>query len=109
MELIGFPFTATDWSTVPERRMPGEHGEVTSRVREFGGVRVRRVDYSAGYVADHWCRKGHVLYVLAGELVTTLDDGRVVVTGPGCSYQVADGAEAHRSSAPKGASLLIVD
>ncbi|MGA5817843.1 DHCW motif cupin fold protein [Kitasatospora sp. NPDC094028] len=109
MNLSGFPFTATDWSRVDEERKPGEAGEVTSRVRQFGEVRVRRVDYSPGYVADHWCRKGHVLYVLAGELVTTLDDGRVVVTGAGSSYQVADGAEAHRSSAPTGASLLIVD
>ncbi|WP_406095115.1 DHCW motif cupin fold protein [Kitasatospora purpeofusca] len=109
MNLTGFPFTATDWNQVDEERKPGERGEVTSRVRQFGEVRVRRVDYSPGYVADHWCRKGHVLYVLEGELVTTLDDGRVVVTGRGGSYQVADGAEAHRSSAPNGASLLIVD
>lgn len=93
MDLTGFPFTATDWNQVDEERKPGERGEVTSRVRQFGEVRVRRVDYSPGYVADHWCRKGHVLYVLEGELVTTLDDGRVVVTGRGGSYQVADDAE----------------
>ncbi len=109
MNLTGFPFTATDWDQVDQERKPGESGEVTSRVQQFGAVRVRRVDYSPGYVADHWCRKGHVLYVLAGELVTTLDDGRVVVTRRGGSYQVADEAEAHRSSAPNGASLLIVD
>ena len=109
MNLSGFPFTATDWTAVPEETKPGESGEVRSRVQHFGDTRVRRVEYSPGYVADHWCRKGHVLYVLAGELVTTLEDGRIVVTGPGGSYQVADEAEAHRSSAPNGASLLIVD
>ena len=78
-------------------------------MQQFGDVRVRRVDYSPGYVADHWCRKGHVLYVLDGELVTTLEDGRVVVTRQGGSYQVADDAEAHRSSTDTGVSLLIVD
>jgi quercetin dioxygenase-like cupin family protein len=109
MNLSGFAFTATDWSEVRAERKPGESGEVTSRAQHFGEVRVRRVDYSPGYVADHWCHKGHVLYVLAGELVTTLEDGRVVVTRAGGSYQVADDAEAHRSSAPTGASLLIVD
>ncbi|WP_441251314.1 DHCW motif cupin fold protein [Kitasatospora sp. McL0602] len=109
MELSGFAFSATDWSTVPEECKPGETGEVRSRVKQFGAVRVRRVDYSVGYSADHWCSKGHVLFVLEGELVTTLDDGRVVVTPAGRSYQVADEREAHRSSAPNGASLLIVD
>jgi quercetin dioxygenase-like cupin family protein len=76
---------------------------------QFGLIRVRRVDYSVGYVADHWCSKGHILFVLEGELVTTLDDGRVVTPGAGCSYLVADNHEVHRSSAPNGAQLLIVD
>jgi hypothetical protein len=109
MEMDGFTFGSTDWSTVPPVRHAGETGEAIWRTQQFGPIRVRRVDYSAGYVADHWCSKGHVLFVLAGELVTTLDDGRVVITGPGCSYQVADNKEAHRSSAPEGAQLLIVD
>ncbi|MEU6584018.1 DHCW motif cupin fold protein [Nocardia sp. NPDC046763] len=109
MNLSGFPFTATDWNAIPEESKPGESGEVRSRVQHFGEARVRRVEYSPGYVADHWCRKGHVLFVLGGELVTTLEDGRVVVTRQGGSYQVADDAEAHRSSAPNGASLLIID
>ncbi|MFJ8435837.1 DHCW motif cupin fold protein [Kitasatospora sp. NPDC094019] len=109
MDLTGFPFTATDRTQVAEERKSGGSGEVTSRVQRFGEVRARRVDHSPGYVADHWCRKGHVLFVLEGELVTALDDGRVVVTGRGGSYQVADDAEAHRSSAPSGASPLIVD
>ena len=109
MDLRGFAFTATDWNEIPEERKPGETGEVASRTRHFGDIRVRRVDYSPGYTADHWCRKGHVLFVLEGELITSLEDGRVVVTRAGASYQVADEAEAHRSAAPTGAKLLIVD
>jgi quercetin dioxygenase-like cupin family protein len=67
------------------------------------------VEYSAGYTADHWCSKGHILLCLEGELHTELDNGSVHVLRPGMSYQVADGAEAHRSSAPAGAKLFIVD
>jgi uncharacterized cupin superfamily protein len=67
------------------------------------------VEYTAGYLADHWCNKGHILLCLEGELHTELDDGRHLVMTPGMSYKVADGAEAHRSSTATGARLFIVD
>jgi quercetin dioxygenase-like cupin family protein len=79
------------------------------RTRDFSGIRVRMVEYSPGYRADHWCSKGHILLVLSGELETELADGRVVRLCAGQSYQVADGAEAHRSSTAAGATLFIVD
>ena len=72
-------------------------------------LEVRMVEYSPGYLADHWCSKGHILLCLAGELHTELDDERRFVLRPGMSYQVADKAEAHRSSTPCGAKLFIVD
>jgi quercetin dioxygenase-like cupin family protein len=76
---------------------------------ELGNIRVRMVEYSAGYLADHWCERGHVLLVLAGELVTELKDGPSYVLKPGQSYQVADGASSHRSRTATGATLFIVD
>jgi quercetin dioxygenase-like cupin family protein len=109
MQLRDIPFGTTDWASVPATRHPGERGEATWRTRQFGQVRVRMVEYSAGYLADHWCEKGHILLVLEGELVTELRDGRQVVLGPGSSYQVADGAMAHRSRTEKGAKLFVVD
>jgi hypothetical protein len=109
MEMRDIPFGTTDWSTVPVTEHPGEHGRALWRARQFGAVRVRMVEYSAGYRADHWCRKGHILLVLEGELVTELEDGRTVRLGPGTSYQVADGAEAHRSRTETGVRLFIVD
>ena len=75
----------------------------------FGSIRVRMVEYTPGYVADHWCSKGHILLCLEGELHTELQDGRRFVLQPGMSYQVADGAEAHRSSTAVGARLFVVD
>jgi hypothetical protein len=87
----------------------GETGTAWWRTQQFGDVRVRMVEYTAGYLADHWCKKGHILLCLEGELHTELDDGRKFILTPGTSYQVADDAEAHRSSTPNGARLFIVD
>jgi quercetin dioxygenase-like cupin family protein len=109
MQLSGFDFTVTDWSGVAAERHPGEAGEALWRTRNFGDIRVRMVEYTPGYAADHWCQKGHVLLVLQGQLTTTLDDGEVVVLTEGQSYQVADDSRAHRSSTESGALLFIVD
>jgi len=109
MRISGIPFCTTDWDAIEPTRHPGDPGEATWRTQQFGDVRVRMVEYSAGYVANHWCKKGHFLLCLEGELHTELEDGRVLVLKPGMTYQVADGAEAHRSSAPRGAKLYIVD
>ena len=109
MKLENVPFHTTDWSKVAETSHAGEAGVALWRTIEVGNVRVRHVDYSPGYIADHWCERGHVLLVLEGELITELRDGRRFVLGPGHSYQVADGDGAHRSVSPRGAKLFVVD
>jgi hypothetical protein len=109
MELTGIPFGTTDWNAIEPTRHPGETGTATWRTRHFGTIRVRMVEYSAGYRADHWCKKGHILLCISGELETELADGRRFRLTPGVSYQVADGAEPHRSSTQAGATLFIVD
>lgn len=109
MRMTDIPFGLTNWDEVPETVHPGETGTARWRTREFGAIRVRMVDYSPGYKADHWCDKGHILLVLDGELDTELSDGRLVRLSPGTSYQVADGAEPHRSCTATGARLFIVD
>ena len=109
MHLTDIPFVVTDWSAIEATEHAGESGTARWRTCQFGAVRVRFVEYSAGYRADHWCDKGHVLLCLAGELETELRDGRTFVLRPGMSYQVADQTDAHRSSSTTGASLFIVD
>ena len=109
MKLSDIPFGTTDWSTVEPTTHAGETGHALWRTRQFGDVRVRLVEYSSGYRADHWCEKGHILLCLAGELDTELADGRRFQLRPGMSYQVSDGAEAHRSVSATGATLFIVD
>jgi hypothetical protein len=107
--MSGIPFGTTDWSAIAPTEHPGERGSALWRTCRFGGIRVRMVEYSPGYLADHWCSKGHILLCLEGELRTELKDGRVFTLRPGMSYQVADDAEPHRSSTPGGARLFIVD
>jgi hypothetical protein len=109
MRLPDIPFQITDWASVEPTEHAGEYGVAHWRTRQFGDIRVRIVEYSAGYLADHWCEKGHVILCLEGELQTELRDGRVEVLRPGMSYQVGDGMQAHRSYSPKGAKLFIVD
>ncbi len=109
MNITDLPFGVTDWSEVERIEHTGEDGVAYWRTRNFGDIRVRMVEYSPGYLADHWCAKGHILLCLEGELHTELDDGRCFVLTPGSSYQVADNAELHRSSTEQGAKLFVVD
>lgn len=110
MNLPALPFTVTDWSTIEGAEHPGDTGMALWRTRQVGDVRIRMVEYTPGYVADHWCDRGHILYVLEGELDTELKDGRTFKLTAGMSYQVSDfGDAAHRSSTQVGAKLFIVD
>ncbi|HIO93270.1 MAG TPA: hypothetical protein EYG68_10585 [Leucothrix mucor] len=109
MKLSNIPFGTTDWSTIEPTKHQGEQGVALWRTQQFDDIRVRMVEYSAGYLADHWCEKGHILFCLEGELHTELEDGRKFVLKAGMSYQVADNAEPHRSSTTTGATLFVVD
>lgn len=109
MNMAGIPFETTDWSEVERTEHKGEQGMAYWRTRQFGSIRVRMLEYTPGYLADHWCVKGHILFCLEGELHTELQDGRQFVLKPGMSYQVADNAEPHRSFTAVGAKLFVVD
>ena len=109
MRMSGIPFGTTDWTQVAPTEHKGERGYAYWRTQRFGAVRVRMVEYSPGYFADHWCVKGHILLCIEGELHTELEDGRQFTLKPGMSYQVADNAEPHRSYTERGAKLFIVD
>ena len=109
MEMQGIPFGTTDWEKVERTVHQDETGVAHWRTKNFGAIRVRMVEYSPNYLADHWCVKGHILMCLEGELHTELKDGRSFLLRPGMSYQVADNAEPHRSRTEVGAKLFIVD
>lgn len=109
MDLADTPFGITDWSDVTPSVHAGDSGSATWRARAFGSVRVRMVEYSPGYVADHWCSRGHILLVLEGTLTTELANGESVTIKAGDSYQVGNDTQPHRSSTQEGARLFVVD
>ena len=109
MNITDIPFGTTDWSTVEVTEHPGTTGKAFWRTRQFGDIRVRFLEYTPGYLADHWCVKGHILFCLEGQLDTELADGRKFTLTSGMSYQVADDTLPNRSSSKQGATLFIVD
>src|SRR6478672_4554735 len=103
MKIPTLPFTVTDWNGLPATTHPGETGQALWRTLNIGDLRVRMVEYTAGYLADHWCDRGHVLYVLEGELETELRDGRSFTLSAGMSYQVSDFAMPRTGHRPEPA------
>ena len=109
MQIPSFPFQTLDWSSIPKEEHKGETGFVSRQLFMMGDIRIRKVEYSANCKADHWCKKGHIILCLEGEMDTELDDGRIMKLGAGMTYFVGDNCEAHRSSTKTGCVLFIVD
>jgi len=103
------PYQSINWSEVEITEHPGERGMAYWRTLQYDGLRVRMVEYSPDYVADHWCEKGHILFCLKGELVSELSDGSTHVLKENMSYHVSDKLSKHRSVTKQGAVLFIID
>jgi quercetin dioxygenase-like cupin family protein len=102
-------FQMTDWSAIPQTVHKGEVGEAFWKTLQYEGLRVRMVEYSPGYIADHWCTKGHIIYCIEGEMVSMLSTGEEQVMKAGMTYQVSDNASSHKTRTDKGVKLLIID
>jgi hypothetical protein len=109
MKLSSFPFQVLNWSSIPKEEHKGETGVAYWQTQMVNDIRVRMVEYSPGYKADHWCDKGHILFCMEGEMDTALKDGRVMRLSRGMCYFVGDNNEAHQSSTLTGCKLFIVD
>ncbi len=109
MNIASFPFQTLDWGSIKKEEHKGITGYATWRIFMMNDIRVRMVEYSAGYLADHWCSKGHIMYCIEGEMKTTLQDGRIFQLSAGMTYHVGDDCEAHQSQSENGCKLFIVD
>lgn len=110
MKLDNLPAGAIDWSKFSSSTNLGKSGTATTRVRELGKIQLRLVDFSSKYLADHWCRKSHIMFVVSGRVVIEHQDGPKFTLSPGMSYHVSDDSGApHRISSRSGASIFIVD
>lgn len=106
---LSIPFEIIDWSQVPTTVVHGTTGTATMRIVQYGDLRIRMIEYSANYLADHWCELGHLVFVLEGELMNELKDGATTVMKAGSSYAVSDGLSSHRSRTVGPVKLLVVD
>ncbi|NTW24458.1 MAG: hypothetical protein HGA37_07150 [Lentimicrobium sp.] len=109
MKKTAIPFQSIDWSIIPKIKYPGEKGTATWQTIQFDGLRIRIVEYSAGYLADHWCRKGHIVHCLEGEFISEIENGESFLLAKGMTYVVSDELSSHRSVSDQGVKLLIID
>jgi len=103
------PFQTIDWSAIQKVEYKGESGSAFWQTKQFPGLRIRIVEYSKGYLADHWCRKGHIVHCLEGEFVSELQDGKQFKLTKGSTYVVSDEMSSHRSISENGVKLMIID
>ena len=103
------PFQTIDWSVIPKTEHKGETGTSFWQTVQLPGLRIRMVEYTAGYLADHWCRKGHIVHCLEGEFVSESEDGNHSSLTPGMTYVVTDELSSHRLVTKNGVKLLIID
>ena len=109
MEIKTFPFQTIDWAGIVAEVHAGTTGTATWKISRMGETRIRLVEYSANYFADHWCNKGHIIYCISGGMITELEDGRQFTLSQGMTYLVGDNSNAHRSRSVNGCILFIVD
>ena len=109
MSKKNIPFQTIDWTNVPKTEHKGETGVAYWQTMQYEGLRIRIVEYSKGYVADHWCTKGHIVHCLEGEFVSELKDGEKFTLTKGMTYVVTDELSSHRSTTEQGVKLLIID
>ena len=103
------PFQTINWDNIPKVEHLGETGTSYWQTIEFTGLRIRIVEYSKNYLADHWCQKGHIVYCLKGEFKSKLENGQEVLLSEGMMYVVSDNLSSHRSLSENGVNLLIID
>ena len=103
------PFQTIDWEKIERTEHKGVTGVAGWRTLEYPGLRIRLVDYSAGYQANHWCEKGHIVHCLEGSFISQLKSGESFFLAAGMSYVVSDNLSSHMSVTENGVRLLIVD
>ena len=103
------PFQITDWSNIPKEEHRGEQGIACWQTLQLGDLRLRLVEYSRNYIADHWCEKGHIIYCIEGDMTTELADGSKFKMSKGMTYQVSDDMSSHRTFSENGVKLFVID
>jgi hypothetical protein len=106
---INIPFQTIDWTLIPKTEHKGESGTAFWQTIQFHGLRIRLIEYSKGYVADHWCQKGHIVHCLEGDFISESQNDKNFSLTKGMTYIVSDDLSSHRSTSKTGVKLMIID
>ena len=109
LEMPPIPYQTIDWNTIPQTEHPGTTGTSFWKTIQLPGIRLRMVEYSKDYLADHWCQKGHIVHCLEGEFISEMENGDKTIMTKGMTYIVSDNLSSHRSISENGAILFITD
>ena len=106
---MNIPFQTINWDSVSKTVHAGDSGTALWQTLQMEGLRLRIVEYSPGYFANHWCQKGHIVHCLDGEFTSEMETGEKYILEKGMTYIVSDNLSSHRSVTQKGVKLLIID
>jgi len=107
--MSNIPFQTIDWEKITKAEHPGETGTSFWQTLQLDNLSIRIVEYSAGYLADHWCQKGHIVHCLEGDFISEFESGEKINMAKGMTYVVSDNLSSHRSVSKNGVKLLIID
>lgn len=98
-----------NWELSQAEKSLGTSGFVFSKSVDLGTIRMRQLSFSENYEADHWCEKGHIIHVLAGELIIEYQDGSQVTIPTGQSLILGDSISLHKAKTESESTVLIID
>ena len=109
MTIDSFLPLSFDWDSIPTQKIDGETGFCTIKTKTLGEIKIRHIEYSANYSADHWCDKGHIVFIIDGELKIEHKDNSIHTLQGGMTYLIGDNTLAHQAKSKLGAKALIID
>ena len=110
MKIIDCGSLSTDWSSLVSESVEGLSGNSRSKSIKYGNIRMRTMEYSPGFEADHWCPRGHIIFVLEGEITIKLKDETEQKISKGMSFICGDNeTNPHMVYSKKGAFVIIID
>ena len=110
MKLNDVSYSLIDWQNVESTEVKGITGHAFWKTKKFNDLRIRIIEKSPGYRADHYCKKGHVIYVIDGEMVIDFENGEKFSVSAGQTVFLGDDPEfGHSTFTENGIKYFIID
>ncbi len=107
--MMNILFQTIDRTSVEKSEHKGETGTAYLQTVQSERLRIRILEYSDRYSADHWCQKGDIVHCLESEFMSELSTCEKIKLTQGETYVVSDELSSHRSVSAGGVKLLMID